>query len=73
MCFALTLLVFSPVHADPLGDALTAYNGCNFRKAFNLFKPLADQGDAVAQYTLGKMYVKGQGVLQDNKEAFSPH
>ena len=29
----------------------------------------AEQGDAIAQYNLGLMYYKGQGVLQDYKEA----
>jgi len=29
----------------------------------------AEQGYANAQYNLGKMYAKGQGVIQDYKEA----
>jgi hypothetical protein len=29
----------------------------------------AEQGDALAQYNLGVMYAKGQGVVQDYKEA----
>jgi hypothetical protein len=31
--------------------------------------PLAEQGNAEAQYDLGVMYLRGQGVLQDYKEA----
>ena len=34
-----------------------------------LLRPLADQGDATAQYDLGLMYAKGQGVPQDYAEA----
>ena len=32
-------------------------------------KPLAEQGDADAQYNLAHMYRKGAGVMQDNVEA----
>jgi TPR repeat protein len=31
--------------------------------------PLAEQGDDSAQYNLGVMYEKGQGVLQDYEES----
>ena len=30
------------------------------------WRPLAEQGNAVAQYNLGAMYYNGQGVLQNN-------
>ena len=34
-----------------------------------MWLPLAEQGDASAQYNLGVMYEKGRGVPQDYKEA----
>jgi hypothetical protein len=32
---------------------------------------VAEQGDAEAQYNLGLMYLEGQGVKQDNAEAYA--
>lgn len=37
----------------------------NYSTALRIFRPLAEQGDARAQFGLGKMYLKGQGVPQD--------
>ena len=37
-----------------------------YATALKEFTPLAEQGDATAQYNLGLMYGNGQGVLQDN-------
>ena len=39
--------------------------------AFNALKNAADQGDAGAQFNLGVMYAKGQGVAQDYAQAVS--
>ena len=55
--------------ADSLSDAQHAYAEGDFSKAVKLFMPLAEQGNAFAQFNLGFMYAKGQGVLQDDKEA----
>ena len=38
-------------------------------RAYKLFLPLAEQGNADAQSNLGLMYESGQGVPQDYKEA----
>ena len=37
--------------------------------AARLFRPLAEQGDALAQFGLGLMYRDGKGVPQDTQEA----
>ena len=37
--------------------------------ALREWRPLAEQGDAKAQYNLGVMYDNGKGVTQDYKEA----
>lgn len=46
-----------------------AYLNKDYKTAYKLFFPLAEQGDASAQNNLGVMYKNGQGVPQDNKEA----
>jgi TPR repeat protein len=56
------------VHAD-FNDGVTAYNKGDYAKAYEEFKPLAEQGDAKSQHNLGVMYSNGQGVPQDYAEA----
>ena len=41
----------------------------DFATALREWRPLAEQGDAGAQYNLGVMYRQGQGVPQDYKTA----
>ena len=41
----------------------------DYQTAFKLWLPLAEQGNASAQFNLGVMYNKGQGVKQDDVEA----
>jgi len=55
--------------ADLLSDANRAYSAGNFTEASDLFMPLAQQGEASAQFNLGVMYYKGQGVPQDYEKA----
>ena len=52
-----------------LQDATEAYEKGNYPAALKEFRRLAVSGDATAQYNLGMMYHKGQGVAQDFKEA----
>ena len=44
---------------------VTAAQSGDFATALREWTPLAEQGDADAQYNLGVMYDNGQGVLQD--------
>ena len=53
-----------------LNEGFTAFNNGDFAKALKGWKPLAEQGDARAQFNLGLMYRKGQGVPQDYKATF---
>ena len=55
--------------ARPLEDAEAAYQRGDYAMAYPLTRPLADQGDAVAQSNIGVMYFNGQGVAQDYAEA----
>ncbi len=50
-------------------EGFAAYERGDYATALREFRPLAEQGDAVAQYNLGIMYSKGQGVAQDYAEA----
>ena len=50
-------------------DGFAAAESKDYATAFKLWRPLAEQGDAVAQSNLGVMYRTGQGVLQDYARA----
>ena len=70
-CLAITLLLGS-VGASWSADfqkGLTAYQSGDYATALREWTPLAEQGDAGAQYNLGWMYVNGIGVPQDDKTA----
>ena len=59
----------SVVFADDFQDGLDAYNRKDYKTAYKLFLPLAEQGYAPAQFNLGVMYLRGLGVLQDYMSA----
>ena len=48
---------------------LTAYDRGDYATALREWTPLAKQGNAYAQFNLGLLYEKGDGVLQDYKTA----
>ena len=62
----LTLLVGNPAVSADFQKGVDAAQKGDFATALKEWKPLAEQGDASAQYNLGVMYKKGQGVIQDN-------
>ena len=67
------LLLFSGssgVFGDDYQDGWDAYERQDYKTAYKLWLPLAEQGDALAQALLGEMYEKKRGVPQDYKEAF---
>ena len=69
---ALGLAVFlltKPALAGPYEDAVAAYTRRNYTAAQQLWRPLAGQGNAAAQYNLGVLYDNGQGVPRDKAEA----
>jgi len=55
--------------ADSYEDAISALEREDNALAARLFRPLAEQGDAKAQYNLGVLYRKGRGVPQDDVQA----
>lgn len=50
-------------------QGLTAYEQSDYQTAFKLWLPLAEQGNADAQFNLGLIYYNGRGVKQDDFEA----
>ncbi|MDP7661678.1 MAG: tetratricopeptide repeat protein, partial [Nitrospinota bacterium] len=50
-------------------EGLDAARRGDYATALKEFRPLAEQGHAVAQYNLGVMYREGLGVPKDNKLA----
>ena len=65
----LTLLVGNPAFSADFQKGLDAAQKGDFATALKEWKPLAEHGDASAQYNLGVMYEKGQGVPQNDKTA----
>jgi TPR repeat protein len=57
------------VWAQDFNKGLKAAQSGDFATALREWKPLAEQGNADAQYNLGQMYRKGDGVPQNYKTA----
>jgi TPR repeat protein len=58
-----------PALAETNEDALAAYKAGNYQQALKIWRPLAEQGDAVAQLRLSVMYAEGQGVPKDDAQS----
>jgi len=65
----LFFLMACPILAGPIEDATNAYRRGDYKTAYQLIKPEAEKGGAVAQFILGFMYDEGQGIPQDYAEA----
>jgi TPR repeat protein len=66
---SLMLLPIAAAVAGPLEDADAAFESRDYPTTLQMLHPLADQGDATAQYILGRMYLDGNGVSQNYAEA----
>ena len=64
-----TTLEQSYRHGADYEKGLAAAKSGDFATALREFRPLAEQGDADAQFNLGLMYYNGLGVPQDYKTA----
>ena len=58
-------------NGGPLEDGLAAAERSDYAAALKYWRPLAEQGDAELQFTIGLIYNYGQGVPQDHAEAAS--
>ena len=68
---AFSMLLSSGVAvAVDFNKGLKAYDSGDFKAALAEWVPLAEQGDAEAQYSLGIMHDVGEGVLIDYKRAY---
>ncbi len=63
-------LCITTAQANLFDDAVAAHGRADYAGALRLFRPLAEQGYANAQYNLALMYISGQGTPQDYAEAF---
>ncbi len=68
-CGLAVCLLAQPAVSGPLEDGQAAYNSSDYATALKLWRPLAEQGNALAQTNLGLMYILGLGVPQDYVEA----
>ena len=66
--FLLSIAV--PAAAGPIEDGEAAYQSGNYSTALRLWRPLAERGDAGAQFNLGVMYNNGRGVPKDYARAY---
>ncbi|MBH60980.1 MAG: hypothetical protein CL569_00705 [Alphaproteobacteria bacterium] len=68
---ALIAIMFlaNPVKAKDLQDAFIAYETGNYQKALELIAPKAKDGHPRAQFNLGMMHFKGNGVKKDYGKA----
>jgi uncharacterized protein len=65
----IVLALFGVAAAGQLQDGRTAFQHGDYATAMRLLRPLADQGNAVAQSYLGDMYPSGEGVPQNYAQA----
>lgn len=67
----LPLLLWTAVTArsGQLEDGQTAYDNGDYATALGLWRPLAERGNANAEYNLGLIYQRGNGVPKDDQEA----
>ena len=68
LCAGYTLGLTAPAWAG-LDEGVAAYHRADYATALRELRPLAEQGNAQAQYALGIMYNKGEGVPQNDAEA----
>ena len=69
LLFTLLFLTLGSAWGGALEDGKAAYGRKDYATSLKLLRPLAEKGNAYAQYNIGYMYANGQGVAQDYKEA----
>ena len=65
LAVSIVLAGSAPAFAVPHDDAEQAYAAGDFKTAFALWLPLAEQGSARAQANIARMYERGEWVAQD--------
>ena len=65
------LLLPQILSAGPLEDGHDAFDNKQYKQAYTIWLPLAEQGDPEAQYNIALLYMKGNGVEQSDRIALS--
>ena len=68
--FAIATVLGATAEGGPLEDGIAAYHEKAYAKAAELWRPLAETGNAAAQYRLGSLYMEGNGVEHNDATAF---
>lgn len=71
LIFVAALLLGSTAAQASLQEGIDAFHGGNHKAALERFTPLANNGNAVAQFYLGKIYMQGLGAKPDYDKAMS--
>ncbi len=62
-------LTAAPPAMAGMVEAMVAYRQAEYAEAARQLRPLAESGDAKAQFWLGRLYAGGHGMPKDHKEA----
>lgn len=67
----ITVLLFLslPAAGKDIGDAVSAMRAGDYAEAYCIMRPLAEAGDADAQYNIGWMYLNGYGLRTNDNLA----
>jgi uncharacterized protein len=57
VALVLSQVLAAPVSAGPFDDGVAAYGRGDYATAMRLWRPLADLGEAAAQFNIGLMYL----------------
>jgi hypothetical protein len=69
ICIVFAALLITPMFFHTVEKGSAAYAQGDYEKALSIMRPLADDGDATAQFYIGEMYRFGRGVKKDEARA----
>ena len=69
LCLLLAFAAAGPAVAEPIDDANAAYQRGNYAAAEKILLPIAEAGNAYAQYRLGLVYLEATGEMRSPEEA----
>ncbi|MCK4743359.1 MAG: SEL1-like repeat protein [Sulfuriflexus sp.] len=70
LLITLLFILSAAAHADPFRDGVVAYQQKDYPQALQTWLPLAESGHVLAQTLVGSMYAYGEGIEQNDQEAF---
>lgn len=69
LLLAVALAAAGPVYGGDLEDGVAAYQAKDYARTFLLLEPLAEAGSPEAEFVLGQMYRKGEGLVKSLADA----